>query len=246
MEESALAAVYDGKRRWLVYQKSDRLIAVRNVRKGTGRPLHQFRLSVTKILPEDIVGSHRDQVKIKSQLAAVYAPGHKGSPGRIYIYFVNTDNSLYRAWSEVGDRLSFDGEGAPIEVDQNSGSIVDFSQISVVADPVRQRNAIYAVKVSNSSNSVVSTILDPWDRAYEPPPRWSQPTVPSGPTVGIPTRPGVPTAPGVGVPTIPGLPTLPGIPHDGKEFGDPQLMKEFFLLYAAQYMSNMEDKKRVT
>lgn len=157
-----LAAFYDGENRWVVYQKLSGLIAIRNCGSDEGKSHSQgliFQSPANLIECVVPVGKISGIARTKTQLAAAFVKGKGNNYDRVFVYFVNSENRLYRCHAQLGYNVTF---SQPIEVEQNRGTIVPLAQMSVIVDEERQTNMVYAVK--SSSKATVSTIFDKWDR----------------------------------------------------------------------------------
>ncbi|KAF3104138.1 hypothetical protein TWF569_008601 [Orbilia oligospora] len=148
---TSLAACYDGEHRWLAYQKSNNCVVLRNVDRKKEAVLENTRYTA---LP-------------KTPLGVVHIPGSGNSRGRVFVYYIHKDLSLRRAFVEIDDVVDFRGYGQEAVVEK-SGTICDWTQLSVIADPGSKTNHIYAVRNAKvAAGKQVSAIIDDWGASIQ-------------------------------------------------------------------------------
>ncbi|KAF5010621.1 hypothetical protein FDECE_3223 [Fusarium decemcellulare] len=139
-QNTNLVAFFDGKSRWIAYQTRDDKIMIRCIDRSDR---------------DDVQGSEnlcRGQI---SRLAAVQVVTPSGV-NRIYVYFTNSVNEVYRTFSDVkGGSLNF----PQAELLNEGLKLNTFSQMSIVPDAANEQNIIYTISEGGSG---IERITDAW------------------------------------------------------------------------------------
>ncbi|KAK0615569.1 hypothetical protein B0T17DRAFT_619208 [Bombardia bombarda] len=146
IKDSWLAALYDGKNRWVIYQKSTKVIYMLNTSSGANQEIP--------------LESHNIIARAQAQIAAVYVAGpvEAGVPtGTFFVYFTDADHRLWRT-SANRTNPSF---STPTPVSSAAGlKILSDAQITITADRATKRNFIYTTL--EDGDNIISTLRDDW------------------------------------------------------------------------------------
>ncbi|KAJ3528733.1 hypothetical protein NM208_g10074 [Fusarium decemcellulare] len=135
-----LVAFFDGTYRWIAYQTRDDTIMIRFLDCSDR---------------DEVEGSENLCTSHISRLAAVKVVTPSGV-NRIYIYFTNIVNEVYRTFSDVkGGSLNF----PQADVLDQGLKLNAFSQMSIVPDAANQQNIIYTI---SDGGSGIERITDAW------------------------------------------------------------------------------------
>ncbi|KAK6519041.1 hypothetical protein TWF281_003730 [Arthrobotrys megalospora] len=151
IEDTSLAACYDGEHRWLAYQNKDGCVVLRNVDRKK----------------EAILENTQYTAHTQTPLGVVYVPGSGKIRGRVFVYYLHKDLSMRRAFVEIDDVVDFRGYGQEAVVEK-SGAVADWTQLSVIAEPGSNTIHIYAVKEAKvDAGKQVSAIIDSWGASIQ-------------------------------------------------------------------------------
>ncbi|KAF2398114.1 hypothetical protein EJ06DRAFT_558514 [Trichodelitschia bisporula] len=110
-ENTLLAACFDGRDCWVMYQQKCGLIALYNCRTGNDWPVVDAKDAALPVTP----------------LACTFITAEDDRPGMIYVYFSSRSLALHGVWSYAGEKLRFEQEGAPTKIPTAPGTIAEYS-----------------------------------------------------------------------------------------------------------------------